>query len=88
MRIPGVTKDFEGSIMVPERVRATFHHLFVRILSRYMHVWQGEFIRIHEDTIALKSEDPLRKKLKNYKYRSAPADPNKVPMPRAPSNNT
>jgi hypothetical protein len=77
MKIPGVTKDLEENIIVPEGVRVVFRELFIKILSRYLHVWQGEFIRIHSETISLQKVDPLRKKLKN-KYRSTPDETDPV----------
>ena len=82
--IPGVTQDGDGNVLVPEEIRAVFRVLFLKIMYRYLHVWQGEFLRKLKHHMCLKSEDPLRNKMKN-KYKSKPHETDTSLVPRPPS---
>lgn len=84
---PGVTRDAEGNISMPDEVRVVFRELFIKMMNRYLHVWQGEFLRKFKYIIALKAEDSLRTKIKNtVKSRTLTGIAvDKIPVPRPPS---
>lgn len=88
LRIQDVTKDSEGDIVVPEGVRTTYRDLFTLLMYRYLHVWQGEFIKKHKAAVALKKQGPLRNVLKTHCALAQKKNgAGRLPVPRPPSSN-